>query len=585
MDNKKITGFFRSIVYILLLFSLSLSTENLYSQQTEVLSAEIKKTVDEFVVKANDSEKINDYNQTAFYYHQAGNLCWSNGFPYTAIDLLSKSLVFTEKLNNHNGLAILYTKLGLIYNEVKDYQNSLSHFLKSLDLSRKLNRKQDVASSLLNVANTYCDLEKYSEALPYLSETESLAKDLSDSKILRNCYSLMTRVYDKLGEREKSTEFFNLFSAITKKIQQEEVQKKEKEAKLMVEKANSKVQEVEFAKETKEKELVVKSQELVAKQEDLKKVEKISNEQQMQIDLLSKEKELQDAIIRQQKLMRNIYLAIIIVGIFVVGLVLYGYDRIRRANILLKAKNIEISRQKDEIETQAQELRELNALKDKLFSIISHDLRSPLFSLISILNMAKDDHFTVEEQKEIFNELSRNVEYNTELLENLLKWATSQMKGNVIKPVLFDINEVAIGKVNLYTKAANQKGVKLANNIIENTSVYADKDMIELVLRNLITNAIKFSNGGDEIKITSSTNDGIVKICVEDSGLGISSDDISKLFGKHIFSTRGTKDEKGTGLGLILSRDFIQMNGGLIWVESELNKGSKFYFTLPGYIG
>jgi len=566
---------------LFLLISL-LINENVFSQQVESIPSEIKKTIDELLQKGIESEKSNDYNQAAFYYHQAGNACWSSGFPMHAIEYLVKALSYTERLNNQNGLAVLETKLGLIYSEIKDYKNSLDHFLKSLDLARKMNRKQDIASALLNVANSNCDLENYKESIPFLNEAEILSKELADPKILRNCYSLMTRVYDKLGEREKSTEYFNLFSAITKKIQQEEIQKKEKEAKLMVDQANSKVQEVVSVKEATEKELKVKSQELVEKQVDLEKVEQISSEKQMKIDLLSKEAELQQAVIHQQKLMRNVYLTIIIAVLMLTGLILYGNQRIRKANTLLRLKNIEISQQKDEIEKQAEKLRELNALKDKLFSIISHDLRSPLFSLISMLNMAKDGHFTMNEQKEILSELSRNVEYNTELLENLLKWATSQMKGNVVKPVLFDINQVALNKVNLYNKAANQKGIKLNNSILYNTEVYADRDMIELVLRNLITNAIKFSENGDEVTITSSLSDGMIKVCVEDTGLGISSQDLEKLFGKHIFSTRGTQDEKGTGLGLILSRDFVQMNGGSIWVESELNKGSKFYFTLPG---
>ncbi|MHC1704103.1 MAG: ATP-binding protein [Tenuifilaceae bacterium] len=579
-----IQGFylFRTKYLTLLLLATLLINENVFSQQTESIPTEIKKTIDDLIQKGVESEKSNDFNQAAFYYHQVGNAYWSSGFSLQAIEFLKKSLSYTERLNNQNGLAVLETKLGLIYSEIKDYNSSLNHFIKSLDLARKMNRKPDVASSLLNVANTYYEIEKYNESITYLNEAELLSKDLTDPKMLRNCYSLMTRVYDKIGEREKSTEYFNLFSAITKKVQQEEIQKKEKEAKLMVDQANSKVKEVVSVKEATEKELKVKSQELVEKQVDLEKVEQISTEQQMKIDLLSKEAELQQAIIHQQKLMRNVYLTVIIAVLMLTGLILYGNQRIRKANVLLRLKNIEISQQKDEIEKQAEKLSELNALKDKLFSIISHDLRSPLFSLISMLNMAKDGHFTMNEQKEILNELSKNVEYNTELLENLLKWAASQMKGNVVKPVLFDINQVTLNKINLYNKTANQKGIKLNNSILDNTEVYADKDMIELVLRNLITNAIKFSESGDEITITSSISDGMVKVCVEDNGLGISAQDLEKLFGKHIFSTRGTLDEKGTGLGLILSKDFIQMNGGSIWVESELNAGSKFYFTLPG---
>jgi len=433
----------------------------------------------------------------------------------------------------------------------------------------------------LNIVNSYLELERYNESIPFLVEAESLSKDIADSKLLRNCYSLMTKVYDKVGDREKSTQYFNLFAAITKKIQKDELITKEKEAQLMVDAANSKVQEVVSVKEATEQALKEQSKALKEKEVDLSKAEQISKEQQLQIDLLSKEKALQQAKIRQQRLMRNIYLGIIITVLMAAALTYYVYKKIKKANLLLKIKNFEIGLQKDEIEKQADDLRELNALKDKLFSIISHDLRSPLFSLISMLNMAKDGNFSAEEEQFILDELSKNVEYNSELLENLLKWASSQMKGNTINPVRFDIHEITVNKIQLYEKAASLKGIELQSSIKLNTEVFADKDMIELVLRNLITNAIKFSKDGDMIIISSTNGNGFVKVCVADSGLGIPEEAKEKLFGKHVFSTRGTQNEKGTGLGLILCRDFVQMNGGTIWVESKENTGSKFFFTLP----
>ncbi|NVO12233.1 MAG: tetratricopeptide repeat-containing sensor histidine kinase [Bacteroidales bacterium] len=552
-----------------------------FAQQIAPLPIEIKKTVDDYIQKGNESEKIKEYNQASFYFHQAGNTYWTYGHLGNAIDLFKKSLEMTEHLSNLNGISVLCTKIGLLYTETKNFDNSLVYFLKSLDIARKMNRKPEIVSSLLNISSSYCEIEKYNESIPFLVEAEALSKDIGDTRYLRNCYSLMTRVYDKVGDREKSTQYFNLFVAITKKIQQEEVSKKESEARLMVDKANSKVLEVESIKEATEQELKEKKLELNEKQINLSKVEQISREQQMQIDLLNKERELQIAIIRQQRLMRNIYLGIIFAVLFISGLTYFGYKKIKKSNVLLNSKNIEISFQKDEIEKQAEELRELNALKDKIFSIISHDLRSPLFSLITMLNLAKEGHFSIEEQNLILSELSKNVEYNTELLENLLKWASSQMIDGSMNPLIFDIYGTVANKINLYEETASQKGIKLINSVTLNTKVLADKDMIELVMRNLITNAIKYSKNGDFVEVSSKTEEDTVTICVADNGMGIPEEVIEKLFGKHVFSTRGTLNEKGTGLGLILCRDFIQMNGGRIWVESESNKGCKFFFTLP----
>ncbi|RPH34108.1 MAG: hypothetical protein EHM93_01760 [Bacteroidales bacterium] len=552
-----------------------------HAQQSNALPLEVKKTIDDFIQKGNESDAANDYNQASFYFHQAGNTLWTHGFLSESIEQFKKSLTMSEKLSNSNGIAVLCTKIGLLYIELKDYNSSLVYFTRSLEIYRKMGRNQDLVSALLNVANSYHELERFNESIPLLTEVETLAKGMADAKILRNCYSLMTRVYDKLGDREKSTQYFNLFATISRNIQQQELAKKESEAQQMVEKANFKVLEVETVKEATVQELREKKLELEENQENLIKVEQLSKERLLQIDLLSKEKRLQEAEIRQQRLMRNFYIGIILIVLIISILIFFGYQKIKRANILLNIQNIEISQQKDEIEQQAEALRDLNALKDKLFSIISHDLRSPLASLFSMLNMAKDGQFSDEEEKHILSELSKNVEYNTELLENLLKWASSQMKGSTINPITFDIYDITTKKIKLYEKAARQKGIDLVNSVAANTTVFADRDMIELILRNLITNAIKFSSNGDSITVSAITSNGFVRVCVADNGKGIPQESIGRLFGKQVFSTRGTQNEKGTGLGLILCRDFVQINGGRVWVESQENVGSKFFFTIP----
>jgi two-component system sensor histidine kinase/response regulator len=581
-SNSVSKSLFRKIYMGLISFIFLCATNlNCLSQQPPILADDIKKAIESFIQKGNESESAKDYNQASFYYHQAGNAYWSHDKLAEAIDLFKRSLAMSEQLSNFNGMAVLNTKIGLLYTEISNYESSLIYFTKSLDITRKINRKADIVSSLLNVANAYFELDQYKEAIPLLIEAENLSKDLADTKFLRNCYSIMTNVYDKVGDRERSTQYFNLFAALTKKIQQDEIAKKESEAKLMVDKANSKVQEVESANEVTQLKLKEKSRQLFDKQIDLNKAEQVSMEQQLQIDFLNKEKELQQAVIKQQRLMRNVFLGIILTGLTITSLILFGYRKIKKANTLLNQKNIEISLQKDEIGLQAEELRELNSLKDRLFSIISHDLRSPLNSLISMLNMSKDGHFSAEEEKHILSELSKNVEYNSELLENLLKWASSQMKGNTINPIRFDIYALANQKIRLYEKAAHQKGIEFLNSIDIDSEVFADKDMIELVLRNLITNAIKFSTIGDKIVLSSVQSKGFVEVCVADTGVGISEDTLNKIFSKQVITTQGTKDEKGTGLGLKLCQDFIQINGGVISVESTIDVGSKFFFTLP----
>ena len=528
-----------------------------------------------------ESEERSDINQASYFYNKAANTYWALNDLENAKALFKKALQMAEKIGNHNAIYILNTNLGLINTETITFQEALEHFVKAGESAQQLNRKQDYATSLLNQANVLYEMEKFNDAIELLENAESIAKEANDSRMLRNTYSIFAKVYDKLNMREESTKYFNLFAALTRKIQQEEIQRKEDEAKQMVSQATTRVREVEAEKQATERELVERDMELVQKQRMLEETEQITREQLMQIDLLNKERELQQAIISHQNQMRNIYLGAIVLILIFSAYIMYSYNAKKKANHLLQQKNTEISRQNIEIQEQAQQLRELNNLKDKLFSIISHDLRSPLGSLITLLNLTQEGYFTEEGFRDVIDELSKNVGYTSELLENLLRWAQSQMQGLKVIPSTFNIRDVAEDKLRLYEEQAQNKGITLRNQIDPQMAVYADSAMIELVFRNLIANAIKFCDKGSVVTTTASHSNGMVMVSVSDTGKGISSENLKKLFGREIFSTRGTSNEKGTGLGLLLCKDFITLNGGEIWAKSVEGVGSEFFFTLP----
>lgn len=226
-------------------------------------------------------------------------------------------------------------------------------------------------------------------------------------------------------------------------------------------------------------------------------------------------------------------------------------------------------------------LQSLNKLKDRLFSLIAHDLRSPLNTLMGIISMSNEGYISQDELKELLPEISKNLGYTSGLVDNLLQWSKSQLAGEKIHPIDFDIYDTTEYVVELFRKVASDKKVDIKNDIKPGTLIYADENMIQAVCRNLISNAIKFSRQDGEIVVNASTGAGFTTICIKDNGVGIKEDDVPKLFGLENFTTRGTEDEKGTGLGLILCRDFIERNGGLIWAESIVGEGSKFCFKLP----
>jgi signal transduction histidine kinase len=235
----------------------------------------------------------------------------------------------------------------------------------------------------------------------------------------------------------------------------------------------------------------------------------------------------------------------------------------------------------NKLRLQSDQLLGMNQLKDRLFSIIAHDLRGPLINLNDIIKMLNEGMITEEEFKSFVPQLSKNIGYTTGLLENLLFWSKSQLQGEIVKPVYFNLREVSGNILNLFENIIREKEIIIENNIDLNCKVYADKDMIQLVVRNLVSNAVKFSKRGGNIKLTTRTEGNNTIICVRDTGVGISQADQKKLFELETFTTRGTDNEQGTGLGLLLCKDFIEKNGGTIWVESELSKGSKFCIRIP----
>ena len=229
-------------------------------------------------------------------------------------------------------------------------------------------------------------------------------------------------------------------------------------------------------------------------------------------------------------------------------------------------------------------LRELNATKDKFFSIIAHDLKSPFNSIIGFSSLLERqiqerDYAAIERYAGIIQNSSQQA---LDLLINLLEWTRSQTGRMVFNPESIDIVALINQSTELLNPSALQKSITIYSETPVNLNVFADKAMIGTILRNLISNAIKFTNTGGEVIISTKHILNEIVISVTDSGVGINSDSIGKLFRMdENYSTLGTQNEKGTGLGLLLCKEFIDKHGGRIWVESEPGKGSKFFFSIP----
>ncbi|MCY1529485.1 Sensor histidine kinase RcsC [compost metagenome] len=231
---------------------------------------------------------------------------------------------------------------------------------------------------------------------------------------------------------------------------------------------------------------------------------------------------------------------------------------------------------------QAAELERLNQLKDRLFSIIAHDLRGPLVNLSEVLKMIANNQVSDEEFKLLSPSLSKDIIYTTDLLENILHWSRSQLKGYGIHKEIFNLRNLILNEINYHLPAADLKKIKIIHDVFPGEMAYADMLMIQIVIRNIINNAIKFCNEGCTIHVTAAyQKENYMLVCIQDNGVGIQKEVLDKLFKDENISTRGTANEKGTGLGLLVCKDFMNRNDGDIRVSSEEGAGAKFCITIP----
>jgi len=254
----------------------------------------------------------------------------------------------------------------------------------------------------------------------------------------------------------------------------------------------------------------------------------------------------------------------------------------------LQHKNVQIQLQANKIrenasllEKQTQELTELNALKNKLFSIISHDLKAPMYAMRNFFSEVQQNNIPARELKKMIPNVVNDLTYTTGLMDNLLQWSRAQMQSNATYPQKVDIGKSIEENMQLLRRQAEAKQISIETNSLENIYGFMDKDMLNLVLRNLISNAIKFTPEKGNIKIGVHENCTIVEVYVQDNGTGISPEALKKINGNDFYSTKGTASESGTGLGLRLCKEFIAKNGGQLYIESKLGEGSTFSFSLP----
>ncbi|MFC3747338.1 histidine kinase N-terminal 7TM domain-containing protein [Paenibacillus sp. GCM10012306] len=264
---------------------------------------------------------------------------------------------------------------------------------------------------------------------------------------------------------------------------------------------------------------------------------------------------------------------------------LYIYDNRSRPSgkMLLLRDTTDAVRSEERLINNATQLQELNTFKDELFSVVAHDIRDPLAILLNLMEILEEELPAGDaDHEEIVHEMGQQLRKTLTLAENLLGWFRKHQGGMILSPDTYDLFDAVQMSLHLLRIRSEGKGIVMVSEVPPNTWVYADKEMLNLIVRNLLSNAVKFTDTGGSITVRAERSDGKMIVAISDTGVGVREDLAQTLLqSEHSASTAGTAGEQGIGLGLAICREFVRLNGGEIWFDSNPAQGSTFYFTVP----
>lgn len=494
-----------------------------------------------------------------------------------SLSYYTKALDLYKRVNNESGIANCELNIAILLSKQKQFTKACEYLISAAGIYEKTGNTSNLAAAYINLGLTYKKLGNYSLAIDYLNRAYDISVKSDITFYICNFHLNMGEIMLDMHQPEKAYEHLSKAVLLAKKLENKEFEFRAYEFLSDYNAARGNYQ-LAYTYLNKSKQI----NDSILNAETTEKVNQI----QYHYEIAKREAD-NNKLVRQnlnkelQLSKKNLFLfilSIIIVFIGVLVIFLVNQNRIkRRANHQLEAQN-------DLIESQRDELIKLNASKDKFLSILAHDIRNPLSSIFGISELLVSDfHKLTEKEKMVFTQDIHTLSENLfEIINTLLTWSTSQSGMISYRPTTFKFYELCNKSVSALQTVAKQKDIKLVNMSDDSLMVIADEHMIYSVLQNLLNNAIKFSFPGTDIRVETQHIDGFASVSVVDSGIGLTPESQAKLFfyDQH-FMSKGTAGEVGTGLGLILCKDFVEKNGGTIRVISEVNKGSTFVFTIP----
>jgi signal transduction histidine kinase len=530
-----------------------------------------------------------------------------------AVERITESLRLAEKWQDSLGIALAYRVLGNTYTfGFKQYDLALQYQLSALEFYRRLKDKRNIASFCGNITWIYASTNQHLEeahrladlgihlsdslnnkqllsynynskglifmqenqpdsALKYLNLSIREGELAKDFAVVAYNKSLIGQVYLNLNQPKVALHWLQMALEESRKLNLREVEKNalhglSKSYALL---GNYQLAHTTYLQYNQLKDSLVNWE--TTQKALMAKLQFEEEKREARINELENANEQA----RREQLVYSISFAVVfMLMVAIIGLVLRNNRLRAHVNNTLKEKN-------EEIEKQNEKLREANELKDKFFSIIGHDLRSPLVSLKGLLGMLLQNEISEKEFKHFAPKLNQLVIGTNETLENLLQWSYSQLNGFTFNPTPLAIRELTEKCFTLFADAARIKSITLINNVPAGTEWIADRNHIDLILRNLVHNGIKYSHAGGSITVAATTYENVNELTVTDTGIGMTADQVARIFNSAELKTqRGTSGERGTGLGLMLCQEMVNLHGGKIIVESTPGNGTTFKIQL-----
>lgn len=434
--------------------------------------------------------------------------------------------------------------IGDIYYTTGNYDSAASIFENSLNEARLQHVKTTEASVTHRLGATYLKLGKLSDAEKVLLEGVQVSEENKFLDELAKNHKYLAQVYEEKGDIRNAYQHQSTYVVLNDSL---------------VDKGN--------------RDRIALLQGMF--QEDLDKSE---------LNLLKEQNENQA---QRLKLIRRNYYIIAIAIVLILGLLIWLFllnRNIKKYNDFLLEQKRKIKDQNIDLEAKSLQLEKINETKNKLFSILGHDLKAPIGQVKSVVDLLIQGMLTKEEFEELLKVLNKDINSVHFTLNNTLKWSMAQMEGFKLKKMPFSLYDLVASNLTLIEPQLKEKEIVVSNLMQKDQLVYADQDLMEVVVRNILNNAVKFSKRNGTVEITTSPKGQFVKWCVQDHGIGIKASQIKEILGKDYIITdsqKGTEQEKGSGLGLQLCKEFVRMNGGEIYIQSKEGEGTRICLDIP----